>query len=86
MLGQNIFERVVPATAFADTAAASEIAFVVRQLLAVEQRNTFAVAVAVVVGRIDAAAAAAAAGGIHFVGSAAAVVEEGAGEWPSVPR
>lgn len=80
MLGQNILERVAPATAFADTEAASEIALAVRQLLAVELRNTFAVAV--VVGRIDAAAAA----GIHFVGSAAAVVEEGAGEWPSVPR
>ena len=83
MLGQNIFERVVPATAFADTAAASEIAFVVTQLLAVEQRNTFAVAV--VVGRIDVVVVVAA-GGIHFVGSAVAVVEEGAGEWPSVPR
>ena len=82
MLGQNIFERVVPATAFADTAVASEIAFVVTQLLAVEQRNTFAVAV--VVGRIDVVVVAA--GGIHFVGSAVAVVEEGAGEWPSVPR
>ena len=82
MLGQNIFEWVVPETAFADTAAASEIAFVVRQLLAVEQRNTFAVAV--VVGRIDVVVVAA--GGIHFVGSAVAVVEEGAGEWPSEPR
>ena len=82
MLGQNIFERVVPATAFADTAAASEIAFVVTQLLAVEQRNTFAVAV--VVGRIDVVVVAA--GGIHFVGSAVAVAEEGAGEWPSEPR
>lgn len=81
MLGQNILERVVPATAFADTEAASENAFVVRQLLAVEQRNTFAVAV--VVGRIDVVVAA---GGIHFVESAVAVVEEGAGEWPSVPR
>ena len=53
-----------------------------RQLLAVELRNTFAVAV--VVGRIDVVVVAAA--GIHFVESVAGVVEEGAGEWPSVPR
>ena len=80
MLGQNILERVAPATAFADTEAASEIALAVRQLLAVELRNTFAVAV--VVGRIDVVVAA----GIHFVESVAGVVDEGAGEWPSVPR
>ena len=84
MLGQNILERVAPATAFADTEAASEIALAVRQLLAVELRNTFAVAV-VVVGRIDVVVVVAAAG-IHFVESVAGVVEEGAGEWPSVPR
>ena len=83
MLGQKILERVAPATAFADTEAASEIALAVRQLLAVELRNTFAVAV--VVGRIDVGVVVAAAG-IHFVESVAGVVDEGAGEWPSVPR
>jgi hypothetical protein len=85
MLAQNILEWVDPASSFVDTEPASEIAFAVRRLLAVEQQNTFAAVVAAV-GKIAAAAAAAAAvgGGMHFVVPAAAVEE--AEEWPPGPH